>query len=44
MIMKLTRRAAVTAFVAAGVLAGATTGALAQDKFKLRLATAGSET
>ncbi|WP_068115427.1 TRAP transporter substrate-binding protein DctP [Tropicimonas marinistellae] len=44
MLIKFTRRAAVTALVAAGVLTGSVGGALAQDKIKLRLATAGSET
>ena len=44
MITKLTRRAAVSALVATGVLFGATSGALAEDKVQLRLATSGSET
>ena len=44
MITKLTRRAAVSALVATGVLFSATSGALAEDKVQLRLATSGSET
>ncbi len=44
MITKLTRRAAVSALVATGVLFSATSGVLAEDKVQLRLATSGSET
>lgn len=44
MITKLTRRAAMSALVAAGVLAGTTGASLADDKIVLRLATSGSET
>ncbi|MEP1571495.1 TRAP transporter substrate-binding protein DctP [Roseibium album] len=44
MIVNFTRRTALKAFVAAGVLAGATAGAWAADKVQLRLATSGSET
>ncbi len=44
MFTKLTRRAALTAMVATGVLASSVTGALAADKLKLRLATSGSAT
>ena len=44
MMLKFTRRAAVTAFVAAGVLAGTAGGSLAQDKVKLRLSAVQSET
>jgi len=44
MITKFTRRATLSALVAAGVLAGATAPAAAQDKMNFTLATAGSET
>jgi TRAP-type transport system periplasmic protein len=44
MIVKLTRRAALTAFVAAGVMAGGSASVLAADKVQLRLATSASET
>jgi len=43
-ITKLTRRAAVSALVATGVLFSATNGVLADSKVQLRLATSGSET
>ncbi|MDJ1007386.1 MAG: TRAP transporter substrate-binding protein DctP [Paracoccaceae bacterium] len=42
--LKLTRRAALTATIAAGLVAGTATTGLAQDRLTLRLATAGSET
>lgn len=44
MINKLTRRAALTTLLAAGVFAGAAAPSFAQDKIQLRLATSGSET
>ncbi len=44
MITRLTRRAALSAVVAAGLLAGATAPAVAQDKLTFTLATAGSDT
>ena len=44
MITKFTRRATLSALVAAGVLAGATAPAAAQEKMNFTLATAGSET
>ncbi|MBM1219827.1 TRAP transporter substrate-binding protein DctP [Ponticoccus sp. SC2-23] len=44
MTMKLTRRAAIGAALSAGILAGTTGGALAQDRLNFTLATAGSET
>ena len=44
MITKLTRRATLSALVAAGLLAGASAPAAAQDKMTFTLATAGSET
>ncbi len=44
MITELTRRAAVTALVATGILTGCVSGALAEDKIRLRLATPASET
>ncbi|WP_371169364.1 TRAP transporter substrate-binding protein DctP [Aliiroseovarius sp. 2305UL8-7] len=44
MITKLTRRVAMSALVAAGVLAGTAGIGLAEDKVQLRLATSGSET
>ncbi|MBO9468412.1 TRAP transporter substrate-binding protein DctP [Tropicibacter sp. R15_0] len=44
MITKFTRRAAISAVVAAGVIAGSSTASFAADKIQLRLATSGSET
>ncbi|WP_282182525.1 TRAP transporter substrate-binding protein DctP [Aliiroseovarius marinus] len=44
MITKLTRRAAISAIVAAGVVAGSSGASFAADKIQLRLATSGSET
>ncbi len=44
MISTITRRATLSALVAAGLLAGATAPAAAQDKMTFTLATAGSET
>ena len=44
MINKLTRRAALSALLVAGVLSGTTGAALAADKIQLRMATSGSET
>jgi TRAP-type C4-dicarboxylate transport system substrate-binding protein len=44
MITKLTRRAAISAIVAAGVVAGTSGASFAADKIQLRLATSGSET
>lgn len=44
MTMKLSRRAAIGAALSAGILAGTTGGALAQDRLNFTLATAGSET
>ncbi len=44
MITTFTRRAAVTALVATGVLAGSVGGALAEDKITLRMAASASET
>jgi len=44
MITKLTRRAALSALVAAGILGGGAYNGFAADKVQLRLATSGSET